>query len=174
MPRNLRPAKRANRSNPREDRNLIQLLPDFVTKEPRKRREQSYEERKRIKLLPQSIAQENYIDALMDDDKYIVLASGCAGTGKTYLATLYAIKAFQDGLYKKIIITRPAVSVDESLGYLPGSLQEKLQPWCIPVLDVFKEYFSIQMLKKLLENESIKLAALGYMRGRNLKIQSSF
>ena len=173
VPRRMRNvAKRANRINPREDRNIETQFPEFITRESRRRERQPEElsmRYKRVEMLPRNIAQETYIEALEDDSKTIVLGVGCAGTGKTYLATLYAIKGLQEGRYKKIIITRPAVSVDEQHGFLPGDLLAKLAPWCVPVLDILKEHYSVPVVKKLLENESIELAALSFMRGRNLK-----
>lgn len=167
MARKLSPSKRANRRNPREDRNLPDnQLPDFIRKG---RNAENEPKAKRVEIIPRSVSQEIYLDALEDDRKHIVLATGCAGTGKTLLATLYAIKGLQEGKYRKIVITRPAVSVDESHGFLPGNLLEKLAPWLIPVMDVFKEHYSVPALKKLIENEVIEPAALAYMRGRSIK-----
>lgn len=150
-------AKRANRTNPRQERNL-HIIPNPET-----------ERVKRVQLIPRNLSQENYIDALRDPSKHIVIATGCAGTGKTLLATLYAIGGWQDGIYRKIVVTRPAVSVDEAHGFLPGTLLQKLEPWCVAVLDILKEHIPVPRLKKLLEDEVIELAALAYMRGRNLK-----
>ena len=78
---------------------------------------------------------------LLDARKDIVFGIGPAGTGKTLLAVQVAIKNFKEGLFDKIVITRPAVSVDEDLGFLPGSMEEKMAPWTRPIFDVFKEYF---------------------------------
>lgn len=157
----MRNAKRANRPNPREDRNVHhQNTPINIEDSSR---------RKKVQLLPRNLAQEIYCDMLEDERKSLVFATGPAGTGKTLLATLYAIKQLQLGNIKKIIITRPAVSVDEQHGFLPGTLIDKMAPWVIPITDVFKEYYSVQQLERMLEDEIIEVAPLAYMRGRTLK-----
>lgn len=156
MPRrNAKVAKRANRENPRIDRNL--------TPDP-------HEERRtrRVDLIPRTLAQERYIDVLLEDRTPIIFAVGPAGSGKTEIATRYAIKGFQDGRFKKIVITRPAVSVDEQHGFLPGDIFQKMQPWMMPILDVFKKYYSVRTLQYMITNEQVEIAPLAYMRGRNL------
>lgn len=125
--------------------------------------------RKRVELVPRNLAQERYLKVLDNDDMHIVFAMGPAGTGKTMLATQYAIKALQEGLIDKIIITRPAVSVDEDHGFLPGTLIEKMAPWVIPIMDVFKEHYSPQQIEAMLIDEQIEIAPLAFMRGRTLK-----
>lgn len=173
MPRRIRSnAKRSNRPNPREDRNLNQQLPDFI-RDPRTRqrddhRETSFEERrfKKVELLPRNLTQERYIDYLTDISKHVVFSIGPAGCGKTLLATEYAIKGLQDGTFKKIVITRPAVSVDEQHGFLPGDLVAKMQPWMMPILDVFKKYYSVKTVANMIANEIIEIAPLAFMRGR--------
>jgi phosphate starvation-inducible PhoH-like protein len=162
---NKRNAKRASRPNPREDRNASRYnsnnhqinMPEEKTR------------RKKVELLPRNLTQEKYIDLLEDEHNSIVFATGPAGTGKTLLATLYAIKQLQEGTISKIIITRPAVSVDEQHGFLPGTLLEKMAPWVIPITDVFKEHYSVASLERMLEEEVIEIAPLAYMRGRTLK-----
>lgn len=160
-------AKRANRPNPREDRNIQQNNRSFAnttvgaSPEPRMK--------KRAEVLPRNLRQEEYCDLLHDDNNAVVFATGPAGTGKTLLCTLFAIKQLQEGKIDKIIITRPAVSVDEQHGFLPGTLLEKMAPWVIPITDVFKEFFSVQALEKMLQDEVIEIAPLAYMRGRTLK-----
>lgn len=89
--------------------------------------------------------------------------------GKTLLATLYAIKGLKEGVYDKIVVTRPAVSTDEEYGFLPGTLVEKIAPWCRPVLDVFAEYFSQYEIDKMIEEGILELSPLGFMRGRTFK-----
>ncbi len=173
MARHLaRNAKRSNRPNPREERNS----PDYYRSNRRGRDNViDFEEankahrRKRVELIPRNLAQEDYIEALENTDKAIVFAMGPAGCGKTLLATLYAIKALQSGECSKIVITRPAVSVDEQHGFLPGTLVDKMAPWVIPIMDVFKEYYSPQQLLKMIEEEIIEIAPLAYMRGRTMK-----
>jgi phosphate starvation-inducible PhoH-like protein len=119
-------------------------------------------------LIPRNISQENFIEILQDEDVYIAIATGSAGSGKTYIATQYAIKKYQEGECKKIVITRPQVSVDEKLGYLPGDLREKSEPWLLPILDVFKLYYSVKTISNMIENEIIEIAPLAFMRGRTL------
>ena len=161
MAKQMRNAKRANRPNPREDRNVHYLSPTINIDESTRR--------KKVQLIPRNLAQENYVDLLEDESKSIVFATGPAGTGKTLLATLYAIKQLQSGAIKKIIITRPAVSVDEQHGFLPGNLLEKMAPWVIPITDVFKEHYSVSHLERMLQDEVVEVAPLAYMRGRTLK-----
>lgn len=122
-----------------------------------------------IDIVPRNEAQEKYLDDLYDETKAVVFAVGPAGTGKTLLATQFAIKELIDGNCKKIIITRPAVSVEEQHGFLPGTLIQKLMPWVIPIIDVFKEHYSIYAIEKMLKEEIIEIAPLAYMRGRTFK-----
>jgi phosphate starvation-inducible PhoH-like protein len=161
-------AKRADRPNPREDRNFP-FDPVKNTRGYQSSEEIDHRPKKRVMLLPRNIPQENYVDALLDDSKAIVFAMGSAGTGKTLLATLAAIKGVQEGKYERVVITRPAVSVDEQHGFLPGTLIDKMAPWVIPIMDVFKEYYSPKQVNKMIQDELIEVAPLAFMRGRNLK-----
>lgn len=122
---------------------------------------------KRVEMLPRNTAQEAYVEALLE--KRMVFAVGPAGTGKTLLAVLRAIKALREGEITKIILTRPAVSVDEKHGFLPGDLNAKMEPWTRPIFDVFEEYYGLQETKRLLEEGTIEIAPLGFMRGRTFK-----
>lgn len=131
--------------------------------------ERTIQRKATVNLVPASVAQEEYIGALEDPSQHIVFATGPAGSGKTMLATMYAIKAFKEGLFDKIVITRPAVSVDEEHGFLPGTLIEKMAPWVIPIMDVFKEYYSPTQLEIMMQEEQIEIAPLAYMRGRTFK-----
>lgn len=121
---------------------------------------------KKLTLLPKNLAQENYIDALEHPDIDIVFAVGAAGTGKTMLATLTAIDKLIKGEINRIIITRPAISVDEQHGFLPGTLVDKMQPWVLPILDYFYQYYSKKEVANLIENGVLEIAPLAYMRGR--------
>lgn len=125
--------------------------------------------RKRIDLIPRNLTQETYVKALTDSSQYIVFAMGPAGCGKTLLATQYAIKALVDGTFDRIVITRPAVSVDEQHGFLPGSLFQKMEPWILPILDVFKEHFMPYQIEKMIADGIIEISPLAYMRGRTFK-----
>ncbi len=103
--------------------------------------QQKQKPRKKVELIPKSVNQEKYILSLTDDTKDVVVASGPAGTGKTYLAVLAAIQALRDGVCEKIVLTRPAVSVDdEKHGFLPGDLNQKMEPWVRPLYDVLNEF----------------------------------
>ena len=122
---------------------------------------------KRVELLPRNTAQETYVEALLT--KRMVFAVGPAGTGKTLLAVLRAIQALRSQEITKIIITRPAVSVDEKHGFLPGTLNEKMEPWTRPIFDVFEEYYGLAETAAMLEDGTIEIAPLGFMRGRTFK-----
>lgn len=122
---------------------------------------------KRVELIPRNTAQEAYVEALLE--KRMVFAVGPAGTGKTLLAVLRAIQALRSQEISKIILTRPAVSVDEKHGFLPGTLNEKMEPWTRPIFDVFEEYYGLQETAKMLEEGVIEIAPLGFMRGRTFK-----
>ena len=97
--------------------------------------------RKRVALTPKNKAQEIYLETLNNADTHIVFACGPAGTGKTMLGVQWAIDAWKDGNFDKIVITRPAVSVDEQHGFLPGDLNDKMAPWTRPIFDVFSDNF---------------------------------
>lgn len=123
-----------------------------------------------IELIPQSVNQEKYILALNDPENDIVVVSGPAGTGKTYLAMLAAIKAMRSKQVNGIILTRPAVAVDdEKHGFLPGSLDDKMEPWVRPLIDVLKEYYTLKEIKYMLEEQIIEITPLAFCRGRNFK-----
>lgn len=160
-------AKRANKPNPREDRNFASS--PFDRENPNNDEHRFAKPRKKVQLIPRNLAQEDYVDSLFDPSRYVVFAMGPAGCGKTLLATLYAIHGLQTGEFEKIIITRPAVSVDEQHGFLPGDLNQKMQPWVLPILDVFKEHFSIAQVERMILDERIEIAPLAYMRGRTFK-----
>ncbi len=113
--------------------------------------------------------QEIYISKLTDDSKDIVFAIGPAGTGKTLLAVQVGIRQFQEGKVDKIIVTRPAVSVDEDLGFLPGTLNEKMAPWTRPIFDVLGEYYNQKDIENMLYENVIEISPLAYMRGRTFK-----
>jgi phosphate starvation-inducible PhoH-like protein len=98
----------------------------------------------------------------------IVFATGPAGTGKTYTAVALAVKALKDKEVKKIIITRPAVEAGENLGFLPGDLKEKIDPYLRPIYDALDDMIPSEKLKFLIENRTIEIAPLAYMRGRTL------
>jgi len=105
-------------------------------------------------ILPRNIAQEDYLYQLADPENNICFAIGPAGTGKTLLCTLMGVKAFMEREVKKIVITRPAVSVDEQHGFLPGDLNEKMAPWTRPIFDIFEKHFSVAEIESMLAETS--------------------
>jgi len=123
----------------------------------------------KVTILPKNLTQEDYLTLLDDDTKNIVFATGPAGTGKTMLAVLAAIRALKNSETDKVVVTRPAVSVDEQHGFLPGSLIEKMAPWTRPIFDVFEEYYTPKEINNMIEDGVIEVAPLAYMRGRTFK-----
>ena len=124
---------------------------------------------RQVTMIPKNLRQEDYIELLDNLNKHIVFAMGPAGTGKTLLGVLAAIKDLRQGKCEKIIVTRPAVSVDEQHGYLPGTLVEKMAPWTRPIFDVFEEYWTPQQIELMIADGVIEIAPLAYMRGRTFK-----
>jgi len=122
-----------------------------------------------VLIIPRNLSQETYLELLKNPKKYIVFAIGPAGTGKTMLGVQMAIKLLKDGAINKIIITRPAVSVDEEHGFLPGTLNQKMEPWTRPIMDVFEEYYHPKDIAGMLEDGVIEISPLAYMRGRTFK-----
>ena len=122
-----------------------------------------------VELNPRNRSQEKYILELLDNRKNIVFGIGPAGTGKTMLACLAGVKSFLNGEVDKIIVTRPAVSADEDLGFLPGTLEEKMAPWTRPVFDVLREYFYANEIESMIKEGVIEISPLAYMRGRTFK-----
>lgn len=116
--------------------------------------------------IPKSINQQNYVKALNNEETKIVIVSGPAGTGKTLFSCKTAINLLMAGKLKKIVITRPLVSVDEELGFLPGTIESKMDPWIRPVFDIFLEYFTKKELDTMLSENTIEISPLAYMRGR--------
>ena len=127
------------------------------------------EKRKRVQIYPKSLSQETYLLKLNDPNKMIVFAIGPAGTGKTMLAVQWAIDQLKYGSADKIIITRPAVSVDEEHGFLPGDLNEKMAPWTKPIFDVLSENFNAREIENFVREGVIETSPLAFMRGRTFK-----
>jgi phosphate starvation-inducible PhoH-like protein len=125
--------------------------------------------KQQVQIIPRNLSQENYIELLKNPKKFIVFAIGPAGTGKTMLGVQMAIKLFKEGVIGKIIITRPAVSVDEEHGFLPGTLNQKMEPWTRPIMDVFEEYYHPREIAEMLDDGVIEISPLAYMRGRTFK-----
>lgn len=118
-------------------------------------------------IKPKTLGQKMYIDKIYNND--IVFGIGPAGTGKTYLAMATAVKAFRNNEVERIILTRPAVEAGESLGFLPGDLQEKIDPYLRPLYDALFDIFGYENYLKLVDRGLIEVAPLAYMRGRTLE-----
>lgn len=113
-----------------------------------------------------TIGQRHYIQAVRSKD--LVFGIGPAGTGKTYLAVVMAVQALKNGQVKKIILTRPAVEAGESLGFLPGDLKEKVDPYLRPLYDSLHDVLGLEQTNRFIERGTIEIAPLAYMRGRTL------
>lgn len=113
-----------------------------------------------------SVGQDRYIKAIRNHA--LTFASGPAGTGKTYLAVALAVEAFRNEELRKIVLVRPAVEAGESLGYLPGDLQAKINPYLRPLLDALNEMMEYDQIKRHMEEDVIEVVPLAYMRGRTL------
>lgn len=114
-----------------------------------------------------TLGQKMYVDSIRDHD--VVFGIGPAGTGKTFLAVTLAVMALKRGQVKRIILTRPAVEAGESLGFLPGDLKEKVDPYLRPVYDALYQILGKEQTTRLMEREIIEIAPLAYMRGRTLE-----
>ena len=125
-------------------------------------RDQSYVK----KVRPQSPNQQAMLDAM--DETNLVVALGPAGTGKTYLAISAAVEALDDGRVGRIVLTRPAIEAGESLGFLPGTLEDKLAPYLRPLYDALSDRMGGKRLRGCLADGSIEIAPVAYMRGRTL------
>lgn len=123
-----------------------------------------------IELVPKSLAQEQLVLSLMDPRNHITVALGPAGTGKSYLCMLAAMRDLRAGKCERIVITRPAVGVEEERhGFLPGDLFKKMEPWTRPLLDIMKEFYHPRDVQKMIEDEVLEIAPLAFMRGRTFK-----
>ena len=119
---------------------------------------------------PKSVNQEYYMKGLQDSYTKILFVVGPAGTGKTALACNQAIKELKSGSVNKIVITRPIVPVeDEELGFLPGTIQKKMDPWTRPIFDIFNEFYSKKDIDTMVYNNVIEISPLAFMRGRTFK-----
>ncbi|MBN1853775.1 MAG: PhoH family protein [Pirellulales bacterium] len=115
---------------------------------------------------PRTAGQSRYIDAIRQND--MVFCIGPAGTGKTYLAVAAAVEALRQDRVRKLVLVRPAVEAGESLGFLPGDLQAKINPYLRPLLDALRELMDYEMIKRYMEDDVIEVVPLAYMRGRTL------
>jgi phosphate starvation-inducible PhoH-like protein len=118
---------------------------------------------------PKNKSQELYQRTLNDKTKKIVIATGPAGTGKTLFATEYAVRHFKYGNVEKLIFTRPSVAVDEDIGYLPGTAEEKISHYVRPIYDILYRHYSPREVTAMLEEKVIEIVPLGFMRGRTFQ-----
>ena len=118
---------------------------------------------------PKNINQYNYLSSLNNDNTKILISTGPAGCGKTLFACQKAILDLISDNINKIVITRPVVGVDEELGFLPGNIIKKMDPWTKPIFDVFLDYYSKSELDLMLKNDKIEICPLAFMRGRTFK-----
>ena len=119
-------------------------------------------------FFPRTPRQQEYYDAIHNEQMRLLIASGPAGTGKTLFPTQFAAQLLLSSDWK-VVVTRPLICVDEELGYLPGGINQKMDPWTIPIFDVLREFFSQQVLDKLIAEKRIEVVPLAFMRGRTFK-----
>jgi len=113
--------------------------------------------------------QDEFLKLLDNDSIPIVVAIGVPGSGKTHMACVTGLKKLHEGSVQKLIITRPAVSVDENHGFLPGSLEDKMDPWMRPIYDSFYHFYSPQKISSMIEDKIIEICPLAYTRGRTFE-----
>jgi len=168
---------RRARKSTKPDANVRALFFDEHQRDAEMERKQTWDpiqqnqeiarEQKYVKnVRPRSDNQAQLMQAI--DEKHMVLALGPAGTGKTYLAVAKAVEALEEGKIERIILSRPAVEAGESIGYLPGAMEEKLAPYLRPLYDALTDRLGNKRLKAMMANGTIELAPVGYMRGRTL------
>jgi phosphate starvation-inducible PhoH-like protein len=119
--------------------------------------------------MPKSVNQQNYVEHLNDKNTDLIIAVGPAGTGKTLFACLKAISQLKNGEIRKLVVTRPVVTVEEEIGFLPGNINKKMDPWTRPIFDLFLEFFSKAELDNFIFNNVIEISPLAFMRGRTFK-----
>jgi phosphate starvation-inducible PhoH-like protein len=150
--------RKARRKHAHQQNNVVEFFPN------------ANRYKKDVLLVPRNLNQEQYIERLLNPNGTITFGVGPAGTGKTMLAVLAAIKYLKSHQIDKIIVTRPAVGVDdEKHGFLPGDLNAKMEPWTKPIFDVFEEYYSPKTLQQMIQDGVIEISPLAFMRGRTFK-----
>ena len=121
------------------------------------------------RLQPKGPVQTRYLKSLHSNLKPLVVAAGPAGSGKTLFACQAAAESLAGGRFSKMILTRPIVSVDEELGFLPGNIDEKMDPWTRPMFDILEKYYSKSQITHMVNSKTIEIAPLAYMRGRTFE-----
>ena len=146
---------------------LRRTFPLDVKRKDSKREIQLHEEREIY--LPKTLNQQTYVDYIENRNVSVVFGVGPAGSGKTLFACSGAIQELKQRYVDRIIITRPTISVDEELGFLPGSIEQKMNPWTRPIFDIFSEFVSRSEIKNMVDNGVIEISPLAFMRGRTFK-----
>lgn len=118
---------------------------------------------------PKSMNQQKYVESLNSKNTSLIFVLGPAGTGKTMFACIKAIQELKSSTIQKIIITRPVVTVEEDIGFLPGNIKNKMDPWTRPIFDIFLEYYSQREIDDMVKANIIEIAPLAFMRGRTFK-----
>lgn len=121
------------------------------------------------RYIPKSVNQQLYVDALDNNEATIIVSTGPAGTGKTLFACRKSIELLNAGKLDKIVLTRPLVTVDEELGFLPGTIDDKMSPWTRPIFDIFLESYSKSEFDSMIRENVIEVSPLAFMRGRTFK-----
>lgn len=116
-----------------------------------------------------TFGQKLYKSSLYNPDNDLIICNGPAGCGKTSIACDYSIQNIKNKKFDKIIITRPTVTIQENLGHLPGTINEKMYPWTLPIFDVFNEYFSKNEVESMVKDGIIEISPLGFIQGRTFK-----
>jgi len=126
-------------------------------------------ETNKITYIPKSYNQEEYMNSLNDKNIDLLFCLGPAGTGKTLFACNYAINRLYNNSAKKIVITRPTITIEENMGYLPGDINDKMQPFMNPIYDIFLERFTQKEIDSLMHNNVLEVVPLGFIQGRTFK-----
>ena len=119
--------------------------------------------------VPRGQLQKKYVDFLSDPDVSVVFGTGPAGCGKTLFACIAAIQSLKQGSISRIVFTRPLVPAEEDIGFLPGNIMKKMDPWLQPLYDIFLEHYTRKELDQMIANNVIEISPLGFMRGRTFK-----
>jgi len=147
---------------------MLSIFPHYLAGRPCKSFAKEFIHGFGVGVKAKTPGQQVYIDALMHMDIPVVACVGSAGSGKTLLACDAFTKLFGSGHYKRLIITRPSIPVEgENLGFLPGKLQDKMEPWTKPIFDILGDYYSVGQLKSMIDNRVIEVVPLAFMRGRS-------
>lgn len=161
---------RARGTKAQQRRSQIQYQTDMIPENTIDFHKAARRQQRNIELVPRSRAQENLIVSLQDPQTFITVALGPAGTGKSYLAMMAALRDLRLGRVERVVLTRPAVGVeDENHGFLPGDLIRKMEPWTRPLLDIMKEFYHVREITRMIEDEIIEISPLAFMRGRTFK-----